>query len=199
MSGRSLRITYNAPVILTLSALSLIALLIDILTSKAIVTPLFAATPYFSFWSPINYVRFFSYIMIHGSWAHFSSNFILILLLGPMLEEKYGSGMLCIMILVTALATWIVNMLFFTTGLIGASGIVFLLILLSSFANSHEGEIPLTFLAVSMIFFSTEIMNAFETDNVAQFAHILGGVCGAGFGYFFRNRALKQKRRNKNG
>ncbi|MDO8600622.1 MAG: rhomboid family intramembrane serine protease [bacterium] len=188
MSSRSLRMTYNAPVILTFSLLALTALVVDMWTSKTIITPLFAATPYFRFWSPIDYVRLFSYIVIHADWTHFSSNFILILLLGPMLEEKYGSIMILVMMLITAFATSIINVMFFTTGLVGASGIVFLFIVLSSFANSREGEIPVTFLVVGALFFSNEVMNALANDNVSQFGHILGGVCGAGFGYCFRNR-----------
>ena len=53
------------------------------------------------------------------------------------------------MILVTALLTALLNAVFFNTGLLGASGIVFMLILLSSCANIRAGEIPLTLILVA--------------------------------------------------
>ena len=42
----------------------------------------------------------------------FVNNFLYILLIGPMIEEKYGSKNLTIMILVTAIITGIINMIF---------------------------------------------------------------------------------------
>lgn len=49
------------------------------------------------------------------------------------------------MILVTALITGILNIIFIDTGLIGASGIVFILLLLVCFTNVNSEEIPITF------------------------------------------------------
>ena len=49
------------------------------------------------------------------------------------------------MILVTALITGILNIIFFDTGLIGAVGIVFILLLLVCFTNVNSEEIPITF------------------------------------------------------
>ena len=50
---------------------------------------------------PLQYLRLFSYILGHANWSHFSSNFLIILLVGPMVEEKYGSSSLLEMIIVT--------------------------------------------------------------------------------------------------
>ena len=49
------------------------------------------------------------------------------------------------MILVTALITGILNIIFIDTGLIGASGIVFIFLLLVCFTNVNSEEIPITF------------------------------------------------------
>jgi membrane associated rhomboid family serine protease len=101
-------------------------------------------------------------------------------------EEKYGSKRLLIMILLTALVTGILNILFFNTGLLGASGIVFMLILLSSFTNVRNGEIPITFILVAFLFLGKEVLESIQNDNISQFAHIIGGICGSIFG--FRSR-----------
>ena len=107
----------------------------------------------------------------------------MILLLGPLLEEKYGSGPLLLMMLVTAVITGILNTFLFTSGLLGASGIVFMFILLSSFSGIREGEIPLTFVMIAVLYFGQELIMSFQNDNVSQFGHILGGLAGSLFGY----------------
>lgn len=51
---------------------------------------------------------------------------MLILVVGPLLEEKYGSGAIASVIITTALVTGIVHWLLFPgTMLLGASGVVF--------------------------------------------------------------------------
>jgi hypothetical protein len=85
--------------------------------------------------------------------------------------------------LITALVTAVLNNLFFSTGLMGASGIVFMMILLSSFVNFKQGEIPLTFILVVVLYIGREVISSFERNNVSEFAHILGGICGAAFGF----------------
>ena len=41
--------------------------------------------------APMTYVRLFTHVLGHVDWEHFIGNMMYILLLGPMLEEKYGS------------------------------------------------------------------------------------------------------------
>ena len=113
-----------------------------------------------------------------------------ILLLGPMLEEKYGSGMMVKIIIITALITGIVNYLFFwNSALCGASGVVFAFILLTSFTGFKQGEIPLTFILVAMIFIGQQIFEGITVrDNISNMAHIVGGIVGAVTGYNLNKR-----------
>jgi rhomboid protease GluP len=87
-----------------------------------------------------------------------------------------------IMIAITALVSGFVDVALGDRTL-GASGIVFMMILLASTANIRSGEIPLTFIAVAIIYLGAEIMKSFEKDNISQLGHILGGVSGAVFGF----------------
>ncbi len=116
-------------------------------------------------------------------------NFAFILLLGPILEEKYGSASLAIMIVVTAVVTGLLNILFLPTGLLGASGVVFMMILLSSFTNIRQGGIPLTFILIVVLFLAQEIANSLREDSVSQFAHISGGIIGSLFGFLRPRRS----------
>ncbi|MGI9255926.1 MAG: rhomboid family intramembrane serine protease, partial [Salinispira sp.] len=111
-----------------------------------------------------------------------------ILLLGPILEEKYGSVNLLFMIIITALATGIASILLSNITLLGASGLVFMMILLSSFVNVQKGDMPLTFLLVLLIYLLREFLTAFQTDSISQLAHIVGGAVGSIFGFVFSRR-----------
>ncbi|MEL6676214.1 MAG: rhomboid family intramembrane serine protease [Bacteroidota bacterium] len=177
-----MRVVYNAPVILTYALICTALLIIQEYTPLDIME-LFTVYPVFDFANPVWYFRLFSHALGHGDWAHLVGNFTLILLIGPILEEKYGSKDLFFMILVTAFVTGLLQIAFFNHALLGASGVAFMLILLSSFTN-NGGGIPLTFILVVILFLGKEVLNSFGADQVSQFAHIIGGILGGIFGFF---------------
>jgi membrane associated rhomboid family serine protease len=180
-----LRFRYNAPVILSYALLCAIVLLIDQLTGGTFIAAFFTLPATFDSHSLLSWVRLVSYVIGHANWNHLISNFSFILLIGPVLEEKYGSLPLFLMMLVTALATAVLNILIMHTGLYGASGIVFMLILLSSFTNIRQGEIPITFILIVALYIVREFVNALHPDTVSQLAHIAGGLIGGLFGFLF--------------
>lgn len=181
-----MKLRYNSPLILTYAFFSIGLFALDHLFFKSALTDrFFTVYPTFHFTSILDYFRLFSHIAGHSSWVHLISNMTFILLLGPLMEEKYGSGLLGEMIFMTGLLTGILNVLFFPAALRGASGVVFLLIILSSFTNIRGKEIPLTFILVALLFLSQEFIGIFKRDEISQFAHILGGGLGSIFGFVF--------------
>ena len=134
---------------------------------------------------PLTYVRFFTHVLGHSGYSHYMSNMLLLLLVGPGLEEKYGSRNLLATIAVTAFATGLVQFLLFPhSALLGASGVVFMMIVLSSFTEMKKGGIPLTMLLVVALYLGSEIADGLtRTDNVSHLTHIVGGVCGIFFGF----------------
>lgn len=178
------RIQYNSPVILSFSLIAVGVYIINQVIPDFIRT-YFVVWPNMSFLNPLDYFRLVSHVIGHSSWRHLINNLTYILLLGPILEEKYGNFTMVFMILFTALVTGILNVIFFSTGLLGASGIVFMLIILVSMVDIREGSIPLTFILVAGIFITNEIINAFQEDSISQMAHIIGGAMGAVFGFLF--------------
>lgn len=136
---------------------------------------------------PLFYVRLFGHVFGHADWSHFCGNMITLLLIGPLLEEKYGTLFISMLIAVTALVTGLVNILFFPTGLLGASGIVFAMIMLSSIASFKGDGIPLTFIIVAVFYFGSQIYEGiFVKDQVSHLTHILGGLIGCGFGFLMK-------------
>jgi len=174
------RISYNAPVVLTFA---LLAVVIRIL-GKEVTETWF--TTHGNLDGAAAWFALLGHILGHASWDHLIGNFMLILLLGPILEERYGSLSLLIMILITAVFSGLIDVALGDRTL-GASGIVFMMILLASMVNIRQGEIPLTFIAVAVIYLGAEVMKAFDKDNISQLGHILGGVSGAVFGFVAAN------------
>jgi membrane associated rhomboid family serine protease len=177
--------TYNAPVVLTFALLAFLVHLADSWSGGALAPAYFASLPDFDYASPWSWFRLVSHALGHKDMAHLAVNFSIILLIGPILEEKHGSRNLLTMILATVVVTGALNTVFFNTGLMGASGVVFMMILLGSFANHRPGEIPLTLLLVIGIYLAGEISTAIrgDEDGISHFAHILGGLCGTIFGF----------------
>ncbi len=181
------RIKYNAPVILTFAILCTMVLAFSEITGYKYTPELFV-THRGSLSNPMTYITMFTYVLGHASIEHFIGNMMLLLLTGPVVEEKYGSKNTLIIILFTALLTALANMAVTTNGLIGCSGIVFAFIILCSMTSFSRGEIPLTMILVVVFYIGQEIIDGvFVQDNVSQMAHIIGGVAGAAFGFFLEN------------
>lgn len=141
--------------------------------------------------NPLTYLRFFTHVFGHAGWSHFIGNASYLLLLGPMLEEKHGSKELLEVIVITAFVTALINYVFFwNIGLCGASGVVFAFILLASFTGFEEGEIPLTFILITVIFIGQQVYEGLAVrDNISQMGHIIGGIVGAVSGYGLNKRS----------
>jgi len=183
-------IKYNSPVILTYALICSAVFIGDKLLAGTLMN-YFIVGNSVQWTNPVSISTLFSHVIGHGSMDHLLGNMTFILLLGPIVEEKYGSKFTLFMIVITAFITGLLNISFFDTGLLGASGIVFMLILLVSFTNVKGGQIPLTFILVALLFIGKEVLLSLQADHVSQFAHIIGGVCGSAFGFFFQKSKIE--------
>lgn len=150
--------------------------------------PFFTIYPSVNWANPFSIITLVTHVFGHASLEHLIGNMTFILLLGPIIEEKYGSSRLIYMIFITALITGLLNIFFFNTGLMGASGIVFMMILLVSFTNVSSGQIPVSFILVALLFIGKELLHSVESNQIAESAHIIGGFCGSFFGFKAYNR-----------
>lgn len=180
--NRLRNIRYNSPVILTFTLISFAALILNFITrgvSNRMIFSVYRSSPL----QPLFYVRLVCHVFGHAGWSHFSGNMITLLLVGPLMEEKFGSLPTAVMMVITALVTGLVNILLFPTGLLGASGIVFAMIMLASITSMKGEGIPLTFIIVAVFYFGGQIYDAvFVKDQVSNLTHIVGGLLGCGFG-----------------
>ena len=190
--NRRLRVTFNSPAVLCFAIACAAVTLLGEITGQTSTALLFS-TRTSSLADPLTYVRLFTHVLGHSGWRHLIGNLSYVLLLGPLLEEKYGAKSLVRVILITALVTGVIhNLLFPRTLLLGASGVVFAFILLTSFTDVKEGEIPLTFVLVALIYLGQQIWEGVTVrDNVSNLSHIIGGLVGGGAGYLLNRRKLK--------
>lgn len=184
-----IRISFNSPITLGTVIICFIATLLGVISSGRITQMVFM-TYRSSLANLMTYVRFITHIFGHSGWSHFIGNASYLLLLGPMLEEKYGSKELIEVIGITAVVTGLINYIFFwNVGLCGASGVVFAFIIIASFTGFKEGQIPLTFILVAVIFIGQQVYEGIAVqDNISNMAHIVGGIVGAIVGYWLNKR-----------
>lgn len=183
---RKLKIYFNAPITLTFTLICFLALFLQMITNGDSTVLLFS-TYSSSLLDPLTYVRLIGHIFGHADFDHLISNMIYILLLGPMLEEKYHDRLI-IVIVVTALVTGICNNIFQPgVMLLGASGVVFAFILLASITGKDRG-IPITLILVAVLWIGGEVTSMLTvTDSISHITHIIGGLVGGAIGLFFKN------------
>jgi membrane associated rhomboid family serine protease len=130
------------------------------------------------------YVSLISYVFGHSSIEHLLGNMSLLLILGPIIELKYGTKRFILMSVITALITGILHTLLWDNGLLGFSGLVFMYIVLSTLLNIRNREIPFTFILVVVLYFGIEILSSLKETQISHFAHLFGGAMGAFWGFY---------------
>lgn len=177
---------YNSPVIITYLIVSLGAWLLNCITrgkSNKLLFTSYRSSPF----NPLTYIRLFTHAIGHMDLTHLIHNFLFILLIGPMIEEKYGSINLLVMLLLTSLVIGLFNTIFSNYSITGASGNVYMLIVLSSFSNITEGKIPITLILILIFYIISEFKSAVFEGNKKTYhtGHLLGALCGLAFGFYF--------------
>ena len=190
----SMKITFNSPVILVFTIICVAVQAYASFVNQNI-SILFAVGNSIDLTNPIDYFTLISHAMGHSGWEHLTGNFMFILAIGPIIEEKYGSQKLVLMLFITAFITGILNVIFKSSYITGASGIVFMLILLGSVTNIKKRQIPLTFILIFLLYIGKEVLNTFDSDyhQTSQFGHIVGGICGSIFGFISINMNSKDE------
>ena len=107
-------------------------------------------------------------------------NLGLILLIGPLCERHYGKRRLCVIVLSVAVSS---SIAFTVLGKgnsshLGASGVVFSLILLNSLCNYKEKKIPFTLLCTIVMWLTKELVLLLHDDGISHLGHLTGGVVG---------------------
>ena len=202
-----LKVAYDAPVTLTFVIVSAIIFLLNILLAKsgkagglekifASPTSQAGVLP-FIVKQPVSYLRLLFYIFgAAAGWASLLfTNLILIMLLGPAMEERYGSVIIGIMIFVSALFSGVLNACFCENCLVGAVPVVSMMIFLNAFMSFSKKKFPLSFAAVMVLFVLLQIFSG--TEVVQIIICIAGGLCGSLFAFLTSPKVKAEKKATK--
>jgi membrane associated rhomboid family serine protease len=187
------KLHYNSPLMLTFALVSLAVLILDLVTGGTVNRALFSV-----YRSPLSslltYPRFLLHVLGHSGYQHYIANMLLLLVIGPPMEEKYGTRNMIYAFLITAFVCGLVQWVFFPgTALLGASGLVFMMIVLSSLSGMKRDSIPVTLIFVLIFYLGKEIIDGlFSKDNISQLTHIIGGACGAVIGLLIFRKGAKK-------
>lgn len=125
------------------------------------------------------YLNFVSYIFGYENWDYLLQNITFLLLLGPLVEKKYSSKLVFLMLIVTASITGTLQVLFYGSSYagreIGGTCIVYMLIMVASATNIKSYEIPVTLvLLIGFLIGGLSI----TSRHYNSLPLVVGGICG---------------------
>ena len=203
----NIKVAYDAPVTLSFVIICAIIFLLNMFLAKsgkaAGLEKIFASPtsqagvlPFIPT-APLSYVRLLFYIFGAGQASAMFTNLILIMLLGPAMEERYGSVIIGIMIFVSALFAGVLNACFSTECLAGAVPVVSMMIFLNAFMSFSKKKFPLSFVAVMVLFVVLQVVNG--AGAVKIIICIAGGLCGSLFAFLTSPKMKAEKKASKSG
>jgi membrane associated rhomboid family serine protease len=127
----------------------------------------------------------------HDGWGHLQHNLILLLLAGPACEAALGPARLSKVMCWTSVASSCSHVLLGPAGSVqlGASSIVFALILLNSLLERRRDELPITFVLTAALWLHRELFDA--RPGTATSAHLVGAAVGTYFGHRLHVRTTR--------
>lgn len=189
------RIVVNAPILLGFVCLcTLLHMIAEIVPGLPQILGVDDA--FTQLWNPFSYLSLFTHVLAHSDWGHLKGNMVHLLLVGPAVEHEFGSRNLLLIILLVAFSSAMVHLAVGAdhTYQLGASGVVFACILLSSLVTASAACIPLSFVIVAIWWLGDELFKFFFSgDGVSHHAHISGGIVGTMAGYYIHRQRAEQK------
>ena len=140
--------------------------------------------------NPLSYVRLITYAFGATSSSVLICNMIFILLLGPAMEERYGTVVIAIMTIVSILFSGVLNACFSKTSLTGCTAVIFIMIFLNSFVSLSKKKIPLSFVVVFILF----VCSITFEGGIKIIINIAGGLCGSLFAFLTSPKAKAAKK-----
>ena len=196
-----LKFEYDSPVMLTFAFLTLIIFILDTFAFKGklkdtwLFTPTAAGGAFpFSFSDFPSILRLFIHVFGYDEASVLICNLIFILLLGPAMEERYGSVIIGIMIFVSALFSGVLNACFCQNAVCGAEPVVFMLILLWTMMQLSRSKISASAIAVIALFVTMLVFRKNPNGLVGLIVTIAGGLCGSLFAFLTSPKARKAKK-----
>lgn len=188
-------VDYNSPVIVNYIVVCFILYFANIITNGYINDICYL--PGNLIVNPFALHRLLTYTLVHGSFEHLIGNMALLALTGPSVENKYGGGIVLGLLGVNSVMIGLLQGVLIHQGVMGASSIVFMILILSVFADTETKKIPITVFIVGACYIGNELIGALMTDSVSQLSHIMGAVLGIVFGVLYSRVSDAEKEKQE--
>lgn len=210
MAKKSFKPVFDSPVVILFASLSVAIFLLDVFFPDAKPVEKFfvchgaKSSVAFNFKSPLDYLRMFTYAFGCAGWNSFFVNLLAVLLIGPSLEERYGSPILALMIFISVLVGGVLCACISPYEIRGASGIVFMMIVLCSLTTLMKKQILVSWIFVFAFYFWFEFYQDFPAEKISfveilqqkvpVFISLISGICGSLFGFFVAPKKREPKK-----
>ncbi len=210
MSKKSFKLIYDSPVAVSFVLLSLLLYVLDSFALKGKLGAFFSVPSPFNFSKPIMYFSLVFHVFANDTWQHFFVDSLMIMILGSVLEERYGSSFLGVMIFISCLVSGVLSVCAHAHGIQGASEVVFTLIILSAMSLLLKKQLSCTWILIFVFYIAYGVSgiaspnsslssSGFFQKSIPVFISFVGGVCGSLFGLLAcpKKRASKTSSKEK--
>lgn len=197
----NLKFSYDAPVSQSFVLISLVIFILDffVLNLKLNQNYLLTPTPVFSIRDPLVILRTIIYIFGETDKVYLFTNLLFIILIGPVMEERYGSVIIGIMFFVAAFVTGSMSACFCKVAYRGCSSVVFMLLLLNAMMFFTKKTISATSITMVVLFICREFFIANPNGVVGTLIILAGGLAGSLFAFIASPKARKTRKENSGG
>ena len=218
MAKKSYKFEYDSPLTLSFVLICAVIFVFDALVLKLKLIPLMLTCPgakegfppelmqlfakstaAFDFANPLHYLGMILHIFGNASFPQLFVNSLIILILGTILEERYGSSVLALMIAISALVSGVLNACISPLPVSGATSVAFMMIILASLMTLTKRKVLCTWLLAFILYFAYRLyvcsvcpisvsdgesaFVVFLRKNITTFTSLAGGICGSLFGF----------------
>lgn len=219
--AKKLKVYNDSPVTVCFALLALVAFALDtfVLKGKLLASVLTCpggklSSPSFNFSSAADYIKLLLHVFGFSSWNAVFINCLFVLMLGPELEERYGSPVLALMLAVSALVTGVLNACLSPAPVFGASCVVFTMIFLTGMTDLAKKHIRISWIFIFVFYIIYQFYSVYSGNdvrlsltankgfllflkkNAVTFISLAGGICGSLFGFLVSPKKRSAPRKN---
>jgi membrane associated rhomboid family serine protease len=201
MAKKRYKIMFDAPVTIVFVLLTIAVYFVNIMMKESLIPMMFtcrslkAADPEaaFNLKNALDYARLILHVFAYTDFPTLLINAVILLLLGSILEERYGSLMLFIMIFIAALVSGVLAVCSPQVPFTGTDSIIFMMIFLLSLTALAKHTVQVSWLLAFIAFTAykaygftttgTKNLSAIIQDNLGLLISLAAGICGSLAGF----------------
>ena len=198
----NVKFSYDSPVVLTFAIITVVMYFLNafVLQKNGIDVKLISPTSQnganpFVFSSIKCYLNLITYPFVNSDFSFAIFNSIILIFLGMQMEEKYGSVIILVMILISVIFAGVLNACFSVQSLQGIQPVIFMLIILNLINASQKKKISTSLLLVLVLY---TILNIIPLKNaLLGIISIAGGLCGSLISFLAQPKKNAPKKETK--